>query len=125
MNEPKTLPASMRPKKRYIVFEIISETPVLYKDVNFAMWGSFLSLLGQSGCADAKILVLENLYDAAAQRGVVRCRSSHVEQVRAAMALVPIVGESRSIIKVLGVTGTIASASSKYDAGTNQVQSNQ
>ena len=119
MNEPKTLPASMRPKKRYIVFEIISETPVLYKDVNFAAWGSFLSLLGHAGCADAKILVLENLYDQSAQRGVVRCRSSHVEQVRAALALVSIIGESRSIIKVLGVTGTISSASTKYDAGTN------
>ncbi|MBI4014937.1 MAG: ribonuclease P protein component 2 [Candidatus Aenigmarchaeota archaeon] len=117
VNEPKTLPASMRPKKRYMIFEVISETPVLYKDVNLAMWGSFLSLLGQSGCADAKILVLENMYDQAAQRGVVRCRSSHVEQVRAALALVSMIGESRSIVKVLGVTGTIASASSKYDAG--------
>lgn len=112
--ELKILPASMRPKKRYIVFEIISESPVAYKDFNVSAWGAFLTFLGADTSADAKIWLITNLYDSKGQKGVIRCSSAHVEKVRSAMSLITVVGESRSIVRVIGVTGTIKSAKSKY-----------
>jgi ribonuclease P/MRP protein subunit POP5 len=110
----KILPSSMRPKKRYLVFEIISETPVALKDFYFSAWNSFISNLGTNGAADSKIWIIQNLYDEKAQKGIIRCTSASVEKVRSALSLITIVGESRSIVRVMGVTGTIKSAKAKY-----------
>ena len=104
----------MRPKKRYIIFEIVSETPVAFKDFIFVAWTSFLSFLGTIDTADSKILIINNLYDEKTQKGVIRCKSDSVEKIRSALSLISIVGESRSIIKIIGVTGTIKSAKAKY-----------
>ncbi|MBI4019375.1 MAG: ribonuclease P protein component 2 [Candidatus Aenigmarchaeota archaeon] len=114
MNDPRMLPPSMRPKKRYIIFEIISESPVEFKDFSSMAWNSFLSTLGEAHAAEARIWIIPNLYDAKKQKGVIRCGNAYVEDIRAALAMLSIVGESRAIIRVVGVTGTIKSAKEKY-----------
>ncbi|MBS3054651.1 MAG: ribonuclease P protein component 2 [Candidatus Aenigmarchaeota archaeon] len=114
MNEPRMLPPSMRPKKRYIIFEIISESPVEFKEFSATAWNSFLSTLGEAHISEARIWIIPNLYDGRKQKGVLRCGNAYVEDVRAALAMVSIVGESRAIIKAIGVTGTIKSAREKY-----------
>jgi ribonuclease P/MRP protein subunit POP5 len=114
MDAPKILPPSLRSQKRYIVFEIISEQPVLYNDIMSAIWNSLLSFLGELGSSNAKIWFIHNIYDEKSQRGVIKCSHDTVEHVRAAVSLVQIIGETKSIIKIVGVTGTIKSARSKY-----------
>ena len=114
MAEPKLLPPSMRSHKRYIVFEIISEKPVEYKDFSSAVWSSLMNFLGEQGTAEARIWLIKNLYEEKNQRGVIKCKHDFVEQLRTALVLINIVGETKAIVRVLGVTGTIKSAKSKY-----------
>jgi len=104
----------MRPKKRYVIFEIISESPVEFKDFSVAAWNSLLSSLGEESAAEARIWIIPNLYDARKQKGVLRCGNAHVESVRGALAMISMVGESRSIVRGIGITGTIKSAKEKY-----------
>ncbi len=113
-SRPKTLPPSLRTKGRYIVFEILSENPVEYKDFTDALWNSLTSFLGEVGTADSQVRVLRNLYDSKSQRGVIRCGHDMVEHVRTGLSLISMIGESRVVIKVSGVTGTIKSARNKY-----------
>lgn len=114
MDAPKILPPSLRSQKRYIVFEVLSEQPVVYGDIVSAIWSSMLSFLGELGCSDAKVWFIHNTYDARSQRGVAKCSHGSVEHVRAALSLVQIVGETKAVIKIVGVTGTIKSAKTKY-----------
>jgi len=114
MDAPKILPPSLRSQKRYIVFEVISEQPVVYGDIVNAVWGSMLSFLGELGSSSAKVWFIHNIYDDKSQRGVIKCSHDSVEHVRSALSLIQIVGETKSIVKIVGVTGTIKSARAKY-----------
>src|SRR3989344_8539724 len=110
----KTLPPALRSQKRYIIFEAISEHPIEYKDLSEAVWVSLLDFSGEIGASEARIWMITNLYDDKAQRGVIQCGSKSVEIVRAALSLIQIVSENKCIVKVLGVTGTLKSATDKY-----------
>ena len=79
-----------------------------------AFWSSLLNLLGENGAADARIWVIKNLFDDKQQRGVVKCQHDFVEYTRASLMMVQIIGETKAVVRVLGVTGTIKSAKDKY-----------
>lgn len=111
-SRPKILPPSMRPQKRYIVFEVVADGPVPYQDVMAAIWDALLSFAGEAGAAATAAWFLHNLY--ANGRGVLRCNHDTVEQMRVALALVHVVGETPAIVRIVGVTGTIKSAKMKY-----------
>ncbi len=112
--EPKILPPSMRPAKRYIVFEIISDTPVIYGEFVNAVWTNSMEFLGELGSSEAGIWFVHNSYSETKQTGILKCRHNSVENVRTVLSLISMIGETRCIIKILGVTGTIKSAKTKY-----------
>jgi ribonuclease P/MRP protein subunit POP5 len=114
MDAPKLLPPSLRSQKRYIVFEVISEQPIVYNDIGTAVWNSMLSFLGELGTSSAKVWFIHNIYDDKSQKGVIKCSHESVEHLRTALSLVSVIGETKCIIKIVGVTGTIKSAKAKY-----------
>ena len=113
-SRPKILPPSLRSKTRYIVFEIISDSPIEYKDFIDALWNSTTHFLGELLTADSQLRVLRNLYDNKSQRGVIKCRHDMVEHVRTSLSMISIISEIRVVIKIDGVTGTIKSARNRY-----------
>lgn len=117
MSEPRMLPPSLRPTKRYIVYEVISDEPVIYTELVNSVWTSAMEFLGELGTAEAGIWFVHKTYDEKTQRGIIKCRHDVVEKVRASLALISVVSESKCAIKILGVTGTIKSAKAKYIAG--------
>lgn len=114
MENPKFLPPTLKERERYIVFEIISDEAVEYRDFSKSVWFSALSLLGELGVAESQVRIIKNLYDSKTQRGVIRCRHDRTEHVRSSLALIKKIGNANAIIKVLGITGTIKSAKNKY-----------
>jgi ribonuclease P/MRP protein subunit POP5 len=120
MSEPKLLPPSMRPAKRYIVYEVVSDGAIIYTELINAVWTSAMEFLGELGTGEAGIWFVHNSFDAKSQRGIIKCRHDSVEKVRAALALISVVSETKCIIKILGVTGTIKAANAKYLGGLNE-----
>ncbi len=112
MDRPKILPPTLRPKKRYIAFEIISDDEIDYKYVLSALWKSMINLFGEHGAAQSHVWVIKNLYGG--NRGLIRCRHDMTEEVRSALTFIKILGDHKAIIKVLGITGTIKTAKIKY-----------
>jgi len=104
----------MRQQKRYIIAEVISESKITYGDLVSAIWNSALSFLGELGSSDARIWLVQNLYSENEQKFVIKCHHDHVEKVRAVLSLIQVVGETKATIRILGVTGTIKSAKTKY-----------
>ena len=112
--EPKLLPSSMRESKRYIIFEVITENPINYNELINSIWNSIMSFLGELQSSYADIWLIQNLYDSKTQKGIIKCKTNFVEELRICLSSIQYVGETKSIIKILGVTGTIKSAKNKY-----------
>ena len=114
MAEPKMLPPSMRPPKRYIVYEVVSEQPIIYGELVNTIWTTAMEFLGETGTAEANIWFVHNTYDNEKQAGVIKCRHDNVEKVRLILSLISIISEARCIVRIIGITGTIKSAKAKY-----------
>ncbi len=119
--EPKILPPSMRPSKRYIVYQIVSDSPVNYIEFINTLWQTSMEFLGELGSAETGVWFVHNSYSTASQTGMIKCRHDKVEEVRAALSLISVVSEAKCIVKILGVTGTIKSANEKYIGDKNGV----
>jgi len=117
---PKMLPPSLRSHKRYIVFEIISEKPIDYGDFVNAVWESMLEFLGEDQTAESEMWLIQNLYNDKTQRGVIKCRHDFVERIRTSISLIQVIGETRAAIRIIGVTGTIKSAKTRYFEESNE-----
>lgn len=109
MKRLKVLPLSLREKKRYIAFRVISEEPIIYSDLESAFWDVMLSLCGELGTSRTSAWLMKDLWREKEQIGVVRCNHLAVHTVLAALGLITRLGENRVNVKVLKVSGTIRS----------------
>jgi len=88
----KRLMPSLRSKKRYLAFELISEEPVNRGE-----------------------LVREVVSSASALgNGIIQCSHTKVTETRAALAAITQVNRVRATLHVLGVSGTVKGATEKY-----------
>ena len=106
-------PPSMREKKRYIIFRVISESPLDFVQVRDAVWNSVLNWLGEDDAARAGIRIIRNLWRQGEQTGFVQCGPKYADSVKIALGLVHQIGDSRVIIQSLRVSGTIKSGKEK------------
>jgi ribonuclease P/MRP protein subunit POP5 len=106
-------PPSMREKRRYVIFRVISESPVEFVQVRDAVWNSILNWLGEDDAAKASIRIIRNLWSRKEQTGFVQCGPKYTDSVKIALGLVHQVGDSRAIIQSLRVSGTIKSGKEK------------
>ncbi len=112
MDRPKILPPTLRPKKRYIVFEIISNGTIEYGPLVSSIWKSMINLFGEKGAAESRAWVIKNLYNE--NHGIIRCSHDKTEEVRTALTFIKMIEDKNVIIRVLGITGTIKTAKIKY-----------
>ncbi len=114
MSRPETLPSSLRKKKRYIAFEILSEEDIDFGDLINALWSSILDLFGEVNTGEIDFWLVKDAWRKKTKRGLIKCSHRHVSEVRLAMALINRIGESEVSIRSLGVSGTMKSAKKKY-----------
>ncbi|MBI2653214.1 hypothetical protein HYX02_00230 [Candidatus Woesearchaeota archaeon] len=111
----KPILPSLREKKRYLVFEIISKERVEDAGaVSNAIWGCALKFLGQLGTAKAGIMVLNNKWNAKLQRGVIKVSHKHVDALKAALIFAGGIDNTEVIFKSVGVSGILRKAERKY-----------
>jgi len=114
LDRPKHLPSTLRERKRYIAFQVIAESKVDINDVFNSLWHSLLNFLGEYGVAQAGVWISKSNYDDSKQIGIIRCDHVSVEHIRASLSLIERIGDTRAIVKVLGVSGTIKAARKKF-----------
>ena len=111
---PKILSSSLRGRTRYLAFDAISEQKILLDDLINTIWHSVLNFLGETGTARANIKIIKDTYDDNRQMGILRCSHDEVENVRSALALIQRIGDTRVILRVLGISGSIKAAKMKF-----------
>lgn len=114
MDRPKHLPPTLKERKRYIAFQIIAESKIETADVFNTLWHALLNFLGEFGVAESGIWISKLNYNETKQLGIIKCNHISVEHVRASLSLIQRIGDSRAIVKVLGVSGTIKAAKKKF-----------
>ena len=99
----RPLQPTLKERKRYIVYEIITSSPIK-GDVPGLLLDKLSELLGVFGVAKAGLLSIA--YDK--QHGIIRCAHDQQKEVRAALTMIRFLGRTRVIIRVLGVSGILA-----------------
>lgn len=103
----KILSPTLRERERYISFKLISDEPITYSDLESAIWNQLLDFYGEYGVSKTSMWLIKNLWDEKNQSGVIRCNNKSVLQVIAGLGLIPRLGDTRIIFKILKVSGTL------------------
>lgn len=105
--ELKILLPTLREKERYVAFQIISEDRIIYSDLEAAIWNTMMDFFGEYGTSRTSMWLIKNLYDEEKQVGVIRCNHESVPIVLTTLGLIERLGDTRVVVKILKVSGTI------------------
>ena len=104
----KPLLPTLREKKRYVVFEVISKTPLDANDVYASITQVMLAFIGAFGMAGGGILYIKDKYKN--NRGIVRCNNRFVDHVRASFALLTHIQGTPAMVRSVGTSGILKKA---------------
>ncbi len=111
----KPLLPSLREKKRYLAFEVISR--YRFNDavnVSKAISDAANDFLGDFGMAKAGILPLNDKWNENMQRGIMRVNNKHVDDLKASLIFVKNIEGKGAIVKSVGASGILRKAQQKY-----------
>lgn len=116
----KRLIPSLREKKRYVAFEVLSEKTLSAdaKNIQHAIWDTALSFLGERHVSKAGLFMLPNMYQPQMQRGIIRVNHTGVDDLKAVLALVQQIQNQPVILKTVGVSGILKKATARYLSNT-------
>ncbi|MCE4611166.1 MAG: hypothetical protein F7B17_04250 [Desulfurococcales archaeon] len=97
-----------RPKRRYIVFEVLSEGPLESRVMEDALRREFAMLFGKTALAASGLSLVD--FNPKTMRGVVRVRREFKVHALAAMGALRSVGNVRVMIVPIAVSGTLKRA---------------
>ncbi len=111
----KPLMPTLREKKRYLVYEVISKSRLNDAvHANKAILDASKEFLGDLGMAKAGILPLDDQWSQSMQRGIIRLNNKHADNVKAALVFVKSIGSHEAIVRSIGASGVLKRAKQKY-----------
>jgi len=111
----KTLLPTLKEKKRYIAFEVVSKEKINnFNDISKEIMSKSLELIGNLGVAQAGIQILKEKWNPKLQRGLIRINNKHVDKLKSAFTFVEKIKNKEAIVKSVGVSGMLNKAEKKY-----------
>lgn len=111
----KPLLPSLREKKRYLAFEVISKDKITNFDaVSESIFNSTEQFIGKLGMSEAGLLSLKDKWNSNSQRGLLRVNHKNVDKLKAALTMIEKIEEKDVIVKSVGVSGILNKAVDKY-----------
>ena len=110
----KPILPSLREKKRYLAFEVLSKDKMEFNEVANAVWGSSLQFMGQLGTAKAGIWLLPDKWNQSIKRGLIKVNHKHVDNLRAALTLIDDIKGEDVIVRSVGISGILNKAEKRY-----------
>lgn len=106
----KLLP-SLKQKKRYLVFEVISDKKFSSTEIEKEVAQALLNFLGQLGVAKSAPLFIKEKFNQPQQRFALKINHKFVDEAKVALTLIKKIKNTPVIIKSLITTGIIKKAS--------------
>ncbi len=108
----------LRERKRYLAFEILSEKGIeSIGAVAKAVWKNTLSYIGELGCSEAGIMILEDKYNKKRQRGLIRVNHKSMDRLRATLTMIDQIDGQKVLVRSVGASGILKKAENRYIAG--------
>ncbi|MEK6968862.1 MAG: Rpp14/Pop5 family protein [Nanoarchaeota archaeon] len=107
----KLLP-SLKQKKRYIVFEILSSKKFSFPEIKEEVEATLLLFFGQWGLAKSSPLIIKEKFNPEKQRFVIKINHKFIDELKAALTLSKKIKNTPVIIKSVITSGTLKKASS-------------
>src|SRR3989344_3338454 len=104
----KKLMPSLREKKRYLVYEVISKSNVQKEDIFKEIKTSLLSTMGVIGYAKTGPLFLTKKFKN--NKGIIKIAHTVVDEVRLSLSLMKKITGVPVIIRIVGISGVLAKA---------------
>ncbi len=108
----KPILPSLKEKKRYLSFEIISENSIPANEVEKEVYDSTLNFLGTFEAGKASLMFLNDKYSS--NNGIIKTNNKYVDKVRTALALIKTIDNKDVIVRTRVVSGTLKKSISKF-----------
>lgn len=102
----------LREKKRYLVFEVISEVQFQVNDVSKVVIDALNEYIGTKGASEAGILFLKDKFQS--NTGIIRVNNKKLDDLKMALLLIKKVKNQDVIFKTKGVSGILKKAMEKF-----------
>lgn len=107
MEKIKAILPSLREKKRYLVYEIVSNKKFEPNAAEESIKKSYFSAFGNIDTAKAGLIFLNNRFDKEKQKGVIKVNHKRVDNLRYALSLIKKIKNSKVIIRSVGCSGIL------------------
>lgn len=109
----KALLPSLREKKRYLAFEVISELDLGFKDIKDSIISGLKELFGLDGLAKAGL----NFVEYKENKGIIRTSTKGLDMLKASFCFVRKINKHDVVLRSLGVSGMLKKVRSKFLIG--------
>jgi len=106
MQKLKPVMPSLREKKRYLAFEVLSDAKLDVAHIAKSVWHGVLQFVGELGASQLGVIVLSDLF--AKNRGVIRVSHLGVDRLKAALALIHTIDGHPVSVRSIAVSGNLA-----------------
>jgi ribonuclease P/MRP protein subunit POP5 len=114
MSKIKGVLPSLREKKRYLVFNIISSSKINPNKVQESVVRGCKEYLGEMGMAKAGLLMLNDKYNKEKQMGIIKVNNKMLNSLKVALGFIKEIDNQKVIVKSVGVSGILKKAENKY-----------
>lgn len=114
MDKLKPLLPTLKEKKRYLVYEVISDKRIKL-DISKKILTHVKSCMGVFDAAEAGVQAI--IYDVDKQRGVLRVSTNFVDKLKVSLALMNELDDEEIIVRSVGVSGILKKAKDRFVAG--------
>ena len=101
----KPIPSTIRGKKRYVLFELHSDSRLRANDVNDALWAVLLKLFGEKGVAGQKLWLV--VWDEKTGKGIARCSNNKVEELKEGILFLKEVKGVKVVPRTISTSGSM------------------
>ncbi|MBU0615236.1 MAG: hypothetical protein KJ601_04030 [Nanoarchaeota archaeon] len=110
----KPLLPTLKERKRYIAYEVISDQVTDADSVSSSIQKSVHEFIGRLGEEKAGMIFLKDKWSETKQRGLVRVNNKYVDHIKASMGLIKQINDRNVIVRSLGVSGILKKAYNRY-----------
>jgi len=106
----KPILPSLREKKRYIVYEIVSENKMRLNDVKNSINKGVLAFLGELGYSKTGLIIMDMFKN---NKGILKANNKEIDNIKTSLALIDNIDNNKVIFKSILVTGVLNKAKSR------------
>jgi len=103
----KALKPTLREKKRYVMFEVISNKSFDANIINKSIEDSLLSYVGTKGLSDAGLIFLTDKFNKTSQTGILRVSHKSVDNLKSCFCLLNQINNTPVLIRSKDVSGIL------------------